>query len=136
MLRTALTLRDCGMSWRWWGRLLVRGVLYLRLGSLFSLWRSMASLRRLKPCMRGGKRWLSQVNDHEVSAEFEVESGGVVLKLEGAWACRTKAGLEMQMRWAQSHERKLRCRFAVAPKLAQLRAGAIPEAGAQPLDFA
>ena len=47
-----------------------------------------------------------------------------------------KAGLEMQMRWAQSHERKLRCRFAVAPKLAQLRAGAIPEAGAQPLDFA
>jgi len=44
--------------------------------------------------MWGGKRWLSQVNDHEVSAEFEVESGRVVLKLEGAWACRTKkAGL-------------------------------------------
>lgn len=31
-----------------------------------------------------------------------------------------------------SHGRKPRCRFAVAPKLAQLRAGDIPEAGAQP----
>ena len=124
------------MSWRWWGRLLVRGVLYLRLGSLFSLWRSMASLRRLKPCIRGGKRWLSQVNDHEVSAEFEVESGGVVLKLEGAWACRTK-----RLAWKCRCDGRKPCAesdavFAVTPKLAQLRAGAVPEAGAQPLDFA
>jgi hypothetical protein len=52
--------------------------------------------------MWGGKRWLSQVNDHEVSAEFEVESGGVVLKLEGAvGASHEKAGLEMQIRWTQ-----------------------------------
>jgi hypothetical protein len=53
------------------GRLPVRGVLYLRLGSLFSLWRSIASLRRLMPCMQGGKRWLSQVKDHA-----EVRNGG------------------------------------------------------------
>src|SRR5271168_3047307 len=88
MLRTALALRDCEMSWRWWGCLLVRGVLYLRLGSLFSLWRSMASLRRLKPCMQGGKRWLSQVSDHEGSAEFEVGSGGVAFKVGGGRVAR------------------------------------------------
>jgi hypothetical protein len=85
--------------------------------------------------MRGGKRWLSQVNDHEVSAEFEVGSGGgVVLKLKGAvGVSHKKAGLEMQIRWARSHGRKPRCRFAVAPKLAQLRAGLSLKLGAQPL---
>lgn len=51
--------------------LLVRGVLYLMLMSLFSRCLSMASCRRLRPCMKGGIDMGSPVTRHE-----ESEDGG------------------------------------------------------------
>lgn len=54
------------------GDLLVRGVLYLMLMSLFSRCRSMASCKRLRPCMKGSIVMGSPVAKHGL-----VREGGV-----------------------------------------------------------